>query len=88
VTEYKKAYNAVPDGLAAMGYDAAMVLADAMNRAPDLNSASVRTAIAQTVNFPGVTGTITINSERNAVKPAVVLVVENGQYKYRTTITP
>lgn len=88
VTEYKKAYNAVPDGLAAMGYDAAMVLADAMNRAPDLNSASVRTAIAQTVNFPGVTGMITINSERNAVKPAVVLVVENGQYKYRTTITP
>lgn len=88
VTEYKKAYNAVPDGLAAMGYDAAMVLADAMNRAPDLNSTSVRTAIAQTVNFPGVTGTITINSERNAVKPAVVLVVENGQYKYRTTITP
>ncbi len=88
VTEYKKAYNAVPDGLAAMGYDAALVLADAMNRAPDLNSASVRTAIAQTVNFPGVTGTITINSERNAVKPAVVLVVENGQYKYRTTITP
>ncbi len=88
VTEYKKAYNAVPDGLAAMGYDAAMVLADAMNRAPDLNSASVRAAIAQTVNFPGVTGTITINSERNAVKPAVVLVVENGQYKYRTTVTP
>ena len=88
VTEYKKAYNAVPDGLAAMGYDAALVLADAMNRAPDLNSASVRTAIAQTVNFPGVTGTITINSDRNAVKPAVVLVVENGQYKYRTTITP
>lgn len=88
VTEYKKAYNAVPDGLAAMGYDAALVLADAMNRAPDLNSASVRTAIAQTVNFPGVTGTITINSDRNAVKPAVVLMVENGQYKYRTTITP
>lgn len=88
VTEYKKAYNAVPDGLAAMGYDAALVLADAMNRAPDLSSASVRTAIAQTVNFPGVTGTITINSDRNAVKPAVVLVVENGQYKYRTTITP
>jgi branched-chain amino acid transport system substrate-binding protein len=88
VTEYKKAYNAVPDGLAAMGYDAALVLADAMNRAPDLSSASVRTAIAQTVNFPGVTGMITINSDRNAVKPAVVLVVENGQYKYRTTITP
>ena len=48
----------------------------------------IRKAIAATKDFPGVTGTITINAERNAVKPAVILKVENGKYLLVETITP
>lgn len=89
IKEFKAAYKIVPDGLSAMGYDAAKVLADAMNRASDLNPISIRDAISATVNYPGVTGMITIDKERNAKKPAVVLkVAANGNYKYQTTIHP
>ncbi|MBY0472170.1 ABC transporter substrate-binding protein [bacterium] len=86
--EYKETFGKTPDGLAAMGYDAARVLADAMNRAKSLSNTDVRDAIAATVKFEGVTGKITIDKERNAVKPAVVLRVDNGEFKYQSTIHP
>lgn len=88
IADYKKAFGAVPDGLAAMGYDAAMVLADSLKRSKSLNSNDIRGAIAMTQNFPGVTGKISIDPNRNAVKSAVVLKVENGYFKYQTTVNP
>ncbi|OFZ14857.1 MAG: ethanolamine utilization protein EutJ [Bdellovibrionales bacterium RBG_16_40_8] len=88
INDYKKAHKEVPDGLAAMGYDAAKVLADAMGRAPDLSSAAIRKAIAETKDYQGVTGTITIDEKRNATKSAVVLGIDAGQFKYKETIKP
>ena len=89
VAQYKAKYGEIPNGLAAMGYDAALVAIDAMKRATDLTPKAIRDAIAATTNFQGVTGIITINPERDAVKPAVVLkVAGNQQYKYVTTINP
>jgi branched-chain amino acid transport system substrate-binding protein len=88
VNDYKAKYGQVPDALAALAYDAARILADAMTRAGSTDGDQVRKAIASTKDFPGVTGTITINAERNAVKPAVILKVENGKYLLVETITP
>jgi branched-chain amino acid transport system substrate-binding protein len=88
IRTYKETYGGVPDALAAMGYDAARVLADAMNRATSLSPIDIRKELATTKDFHGVTGKITIDSFRNAVKPAVVLKVDNGQFKYQTTVTP
>jgi branched-chain amino acid transport system substrate-binding protein len=59
-----------------------------MRRAGTTDGAPVRDAIAQTVDFPGVTGTITIDADRNASKPAVVLQVMGGQFQYVETISP
>ena len=78
----------MPDALAALAYDAAKILADAIKRAGSTDGEKVRDAIAATKDFQGVTGTITINQERNAVKPAVVLKVEGGKYKLIETIKP
>lgn len=88
VSAYQAKYGEVPSGLAAMGYDAAAVTIDALKRATDITSAALRDALAQTKNYPGVTGIITINENRDAVKPAVVLKVEGGNFKYVTTINP
>jgi branched-chain amino acid transport system substrate-binding protein len=88
IKNYKAAYGETPDALAAMGYDAARVLAAAMNKAATLSPVDVRQELAQTKEFPGVTGKITINDQRNAVKPAVVLKVEGGKFKYQTTVNP
>ena len=88
VQKYQAKYNAVPDGLAAMGYDAARLLFDAMKRAPSLGGKDLAAAIAQTRDFPGVTGKITIDADRNARKPAVVLQVKGGKYAFAASIQP
>lgn len=89
IKRYKAKYNnEVPDGLAAMGYDAAKVLASAMEKAADLSPSSIRDEIAKTKDFGGVTGKITLNEKRDAVKPAVVVQVEGPNNKYVTTVTP
>jgi branched-chain amino acid transport system substrate-binding protein len=88
VTEYKARYSATPDALAGLGYDAASILFDAIKRANSTDGAKVRDAIASTKDFPGVTGKITLDKDRNAVKPAVVLQVKDGKLEYVETITP
>jgi len=88
ISEYKKAYNETPDALAALGYDAARVAVDAMKRSKDLSPEAIRDAIAQTKDFPGAAGTITLDANRNPSKPAVVLQIADGKYKYVTTVNP
>jgi branched-chain amino acid transport system substrate-binding protein len=88
VGDYKARFGATPDALAALGYDAAKVLADAFKRAGTTDGPKVRDAIAATKGFVGVTGSITIDDKRNAVKPAVVLKVVDGKFQYVETIAP
>jgi branched-chain amino acid transport system substrate-binding protein len=88
VTTYKAAYNKIPDGLAAMGYDAAKVLFASMERTKSLAKAEIRDELAKTKDFQTVTGKITIDEKRNASKPAVVLEVKNGKFIYNTTVNP
>jgi len=88
VAAYKAAYGAVPDALATLAYDAAGVAIEAMRRAPDLSGKSLRDAIAQTKEYPGVAGVITLDDRRNAVKPATILRVGKGKFEYVATINP
>jgi len=88
VGDYRARYKAVPDALAALGYDAARILADAMRRAGSTAGEKVRDALAVTKDFPGVTGKITLNADRNPIKPAVMLRIENGRFVYVETLNP
>src|SRR3989338_5322466 len=88
VEKYKKVFGQVPDGLAAMGYDAALVLIDALKRAKTLTPDDIRDALAATKNFQAVTGVISFNDNRDAEKAAVVLAVKNGQFKFVETVNP
>jgi len=89
VHDYKQRYgNLEPDAHAALAYDAMNVVADAIRRAGNTDSAKLRDALAQTKDFSGVTGMISMNSDRDAVKPAVVLKLEDGRRIYQQTIQP
>lgn len=88
VTKYKAANGAVPDGLAALGYDAARILFDAMDRAPSLVGKDLAATIAATREFQGVTGVISIDENRNARKSAVIVQMKNGLPTYLTMIPP
>jgi branched-chain amino acid transport system substrate-binding protein len=78
VNDYKARYNSLPDALAATAYDAAKIMFDAIKRAPSLEGAAIRDALAATKDFPGVTGTVTFNENRDAVKPIVMIEIKDG----------
>ncbi|RYG71061.1 ABC transporter substrate-binding protein [bacterium] len=88
VADYKKLYGETPDALAAVAYDAAYILSDAITRAGAPDRAKLRDALASTKEFAGVTGTISIDKDRNAIKPAVVLKAQGNEGVYVTTVKP
>jgi branched-chain amino acid transport system substrate-binding protein len=89
VHDYKQHYgNLTPDAHAALAYDAMRFLAEAIERAGTTEAEKLRDALAQTRNFSGVTGIISMDAERNAVKPAVILKLQDGGYVYQETIQP
>ncbi len=88
VEEFKKKYNENPSAFAALGYDAYMLVYSAIEKAGSFDPKAIRDAIAATKDYPGVTGTISINETGDAVKDAVILTVENGAFKYLTTVKP
>jgi branched-chain amino acid transport system substrate-binding protein len=88
INKYKAKYNETPDGLAALGYDAAKILAEAIKSSKELSSSQVRDELAKIKDFPGVTGKISVDQNRNAIKSAVVVKVDGKNNRFVTTITP
>jgi branched-chain amino acid transport system substrate-binding protein len=88
VDDYQKVHGAPPDSIAALSYDAARLIADAMRRAGSTEGKRVRDALAETKDFPGVTGTISMDADRNPVKPAVILKVEGGKFRFVEAVAP
>jgi branched-chain amino acid transport system substrate-binding protein len=89
VKAYRQRYgNLTPDAHAALAYDAVRFLAEAIQRAGTTEGPKLRDALAETKNFAGVTGIISMDKDRNAVKPAVVLKLEDLKYIYQETIQP
>jgi branched-chain amino acid transport system substrate-binding protein len=65
------------------------MLFDAMKRATDLTGPAIRDALAATRNYQGVTGDITMDANRNPVKPAVVLkIAHGGKYEFAGRVMP
>lgn len=89
VKKFKARFNGeTPDAMAALGYDSVYFLADAIKRAGGTDKQKLRDALAGTKEFVGVTGKTTMDANRNATKPAVIVQVKDGQFKYLETIAP
>ncbi len=88
VKKYREKYNTDPDDMAALGYDGLHILVDAIKRAGNTEAAAIRDALAQTKDFAGVTGKITIDEHRNAKKAAVIQTIGEGKFKFVETVEP
>ncbi|MEX2316380.1 MAG: ABC transporter substrate-binding protein [Pirellulales bacterium] len=88
LAKYKEQHGKIPDALAPLSYDAARMLAAAMERAKSLAGPDIAAELAKTKNFDGVTGVITMDANRNANKPIVIQVLKDGVPRYVTTIEP
>lgn len=87
VNDYKSRYNSTPDALAATAYDAANIMFDAIKRSKSLSGTDIRDALQATNAFPGVTGTVTFNKQRDAVKPIVMIEIKDGgKYEVRERV--
>ncbi|MDU2064456.1 MAG: ABC transporter substrate-binding protein [Sporomusaceae bacterium] len=88
VEAYKKEYGQVPDAMAVLGYDAAYALVDAIKRANSAEPEKIREALANTKDFPAVTGSLTLNDKHDAVKSAVIIEMKGGKQVYKETVKP
>ncbi|PWU07065.1 MAG: ethanolamine utilization protein EutJ [Verrucomicrobia bacterium] len=88
VAKYEKKYGTKPMALAATGYDALMLIADAIQRAGNTTSRTIRDALAETDNYQGVSGTIKFDENRDPSKAMVLLRIQQGQFRFLNKETP
>jgi branched-chain amino acid transport system substrate-binding protein len=88
VEKYRTKYGSAPDTFAALGYDAARLLAAAVQRSGTADSTAIRDAMAKTAGFEGVTGLISFDPNRNASKPGLVITVKDGRFEIAEKIEP
>jgi len=88
LAEYRKRYNREPAAVTALGYDAYLLILDAIERAGTTDTVAIRDEIAKTKGFEGAAGIITLDNNGDAVKSAVIKVVKNGKFTYLSTVEP
>ena len=88
VAEYQKAYNAKPDVFAALAYDSARLVAEAIKSANSADPAKIAEAMAKIKGFNGVSGSVTFNEQHNPVKSAVIIEHKGGVQTFKTKVNP
>ena len=88
ISEFEAKYGKKPDDVAALTYDAGMLLCNAVSQAGSLDRTKVRDALAQVTEFEGVTGKMAFKGKGDPVKSAVILQVKDGQFKYFASVQP
>jgi branched-chain amino acid transport system substrate-binding protein len=83
---FRAKYGRDPGSLTAQGYDGARLLFDAIGRAKDGSRDAIRTALAETKDFAGATGTLTIDADHNANKPIVVVAIRGKKFTFAAQI--
>ena len=87
VKDYAAKFGAPPDALAALAYDAANLMFDAINRAKSTDGTAIRDAL-KVADFKAISGTIKFDANRNPIKAAVIIEIKGGQQTYKATVQP
>lgn len=88
VDAYEKAYGQKPDVFAALSYDSALLVAEAIKNAGSTEPAKISEAMAKINGFSGVSGSVTFDDKHNPVKSAVILEYKDGAQSLKTKINP
>ncbi|MEI8216646.1 MAG: ABC transporter substrate-binding protein [Eubacteriales bacterium] len=88
VDGFSKAYYTPVPAVSALGYDAYMVMIDAIERAGATDGPSIQAALNATKGFEGVTGSITFDKFGDAQKNmAVIKTVKDGKFVFVKAVT-
>ena len=88
VADYKAEYGQEPSSMAALGYDAALMLIDSIKRAGSDDPAKITEALAQIKNLQVSSGIITLDASHNPVKSAVVIEMKDGKQVFKERVNP
>ncbi len=88
VKKFKAKFNEDADVMAALAYDATYMMAEAIKNTKELNRETIREELSKIKDFHGVTGKMSMNENRDAVKSAVVVRIEGPEYKFVTSVNP
>ena len=84
---FRSQYGYAPDAKAALAYDAAKLLFQAMREAGTADTAAVKTKL-EGISYQGVTGTLYYDADHNPIKSAVVMRVQNNSVHFYALVTP
>ncbi|WP_050697286.1 ABC transporter substrate-binding protein [Anaeromassilibacillus senegalensis] len=79
--KYKELYGTDASQFAVLGYDAMMMLAQAINEAGSTDSAAITKALAE-IDFTGLTGHMVFDEKRNPIKSAAITQIQDGAYQF------
>lgn len=88
VTAYQDAYKARPDVFAALAYDSALLVAEAVKNAGSTDTVKINEALGKIDGFAGVSGSVTFDEQHNPIKSAVIIEYKDGAQSFRTKINP
>jgi len=88
IRAYIKAHRQLPGAFAAFACDTAMLLANAIERAGSARKEDILRAIRSTVNFEGVTGTLSFDREGKVIREGVVVEVLPKGTRFTTRVAP
>jgi len=88
VADFKAKYNKAPNSFNALGYDAALLLAQGLKDAGEANPEKLRTALAGIKDFVGVTGKMTMDANHNPVKAGVIVEYYGGKQIMKARVQP
>lgn len=86
LASFQGKYKHEPSSLSAQGYDATRLLFDAVGRATEVTPDAIRKALSETKDFQGATGTMTMDKDRNANKPIVIVKITNKKFTYASQV--
>lgn len=92
VVAFREAFNAKfgkePGAFHALGYDLGYFFADAVERAGEATPEKIRDAMEATVDFKGITGTLSIDEYHNPVKAVTILELIDGEPTFLKKLEP
>lgn len=87
ISDYKKDYQEDPTAFSALGYDTIYLLKDVFERAENTDYQGIVKALKES-NFKGITGDFSFDENNNPIKSATIIRIDNGEYKFDTTVSP
>lgn len=87
INAYKEKYGENPSSFAALGYDAAYLYKEAIEKAGNTDKEAIVKAMKD-IDFTGVTGNLKFDDNNNPVKSVSMIKIVNGEYTLDSVVDP